>query len=325
MLKEIRGELRSRVDGWLFRIRPAEALPVVLRQRRIFVLPTRFGVAFAFTLLVMLLTSINYNLSLGYALTFSLGGIGMVSILHAFRNLLHLEIHPAACPPVHAGTPATFTLRLRNDAGRPRTALLLSVPGGPAGTPFDIAPHENKSMAISLPTTRRGWITPGRVTLSTTYPLGMIKAWSVFAPDLRCLVYACPETPSVPIQAHGASSAGAAVGNTGKDDFVGFREYQRTDSPGHIAWRLAAKCERLLTKQFDGGDAVELELDWSDLPAALGTEERLSRLTRWTLLAEAAGIPYSLRIPGRIVQTGYGPAHRDRCLRTLALFGHRDE
>ena len=45
---------------------------MILTQRRVFVLPTRQGLAYAVSLLVMLVGAINYNLSLGYALVFLL-------------------------------------------------------------------------------------------------------------------------------------------------------------------------------------------------------------------------------------------------------------
>jgi hypothetical protein len=47
-----------------------------LGQRNIYILPTRAGFTFAGTLLVMLLAAINYQLNLGYALTFLLAGAG---------------------------------------------------------------------------------------------------------------------------------------------------------------------------------------------------------------------------------------------------------
>jgi uncharacterized protein (DUF58 family) len=50
------------------------------------------------------------------------------------------------------------------------------------------------------------------------------------------------------------------------------------------------------------------------------TEERLSRLARWVLLAEEGGLRYGLKLPGVEVPLGDGFAHRERCLKELALF-----
>ena len=62
--------LRQSISDWIFRAAFPESPPVTLVQRRIFILPSRQGYVFAGVLLVLLVASINYNLSLGYLLTF---------------------------------------------------------------------------------------------------------------------------------------------------------------------------------------------------------------------------------------------------------------
>ena len=48
-------------------------------------------------------------------------------------------------------------------------------------------------------------------------------------------------------------------------------------------------------------------------------ELKLSRLTRWVLDADAAGVRYALELPGSRIELDNGPAHRQRCLEALAL------
>ena len=79
--------LRQKISDWIFRARTPEDPPVILVQRRIFIIPSRTGYFFAFVLLLLLIASINYSLSLGYFLTFLLAGMGGISMLHTFRNL----------------------------------------------------------------------------------------------------------------------------------------------------------------------------------------------------------------------------------------------
>ena len=80
-------DLRQSVSDWIFRATVPEAPPVTLVQRRIFILPTRHGYGFAFVVLLLLLASINYSLSLGFVLTFLLGSMAGVAMLHTCRNL----------------------------------------------------------------------------------------------------------------------------------------------------------------------------------------------------------------------------------------------
>ena len=75
--------LKNQFRAWLFRPK-IESGTITLDQRRIFILPTRRGLGFALVLVLMLLGDINYNLSLGYVLTFLLATLAVLSMLHAF-------------------------------------------------------------------------------------------------------------------------------------------------------------------------------------------------------------------------------------------------
>ena len=106
--------LKNRLYDWIFQPRGTESGAIVLVQRRVFILPTRPGLGYGVTLVLMLIGSINYSLSLGYVLTFLLVGLGINAMLHTFRNLAHLRVSPGRVPPVFAGEQARFTLRLEN-------------------------------------------------------------------------------------------------------------------------------------------------------------------------------------------------------------------
>ena len=101
-------DLRQSISDWIFRARVPEAPPVTLVQRRIFILPTKQGYVFALTILILLIASINYTLSLGFVLTFLLASMAGVAMLHTWRNLAHLKLRPGRCDPVFAGETAHF-------------------------------------------------------------------------------------------------------------------------------------------------------------------------------------------------------------------------
>lgn len=312
--------LRRAVDRWLFRIGRPETAPIRLSQRRIYVLPTRAGLAFTIALLVMLLASINYNLSLGYALVFTLAGSAAASILHAFRNLYDLTLRPGRCEPVFAGETAAFRLLIDNPRARRRPALRIGAHG--QWTEFVLGAAQETAVGLACPALRRGQLALGRTVLETRWPLGLIRAWSVFVPDARCLVLPTPEAdpPPLPGRGAGAPAAGRQL-RGGDDDFAGLRARRDGDSPRHVAWKVLARGGPMLTKEYAGSGGRDLLLDWDALPPALGTEGRLSRLTAWILAAERAGCRYALALPGLRTPVDAGATHRERCLRRLALFG----
>ncbi|MCV4860502.1 hypothetical protein OFB63_31115, partial [Escherichia coli] len=74
---------------WLARLPADDAL--TLTQRNGYILPTGAGLAYAGTLVVLLLASINYQLSLGYLLTFLLAGAGIAAMHLTHANLRGLQ------------------------------------------------------------------------------------------------------------------------------------------------------------------------------------------------------------------------------------------
>lgn len=315
--------LASTFRNWLFRWdRSDGTAPIVLTQRRIFIVPTRVGLLFAGLQCIMLLGAINYDLALGHALVFMLAGLGLVGMVHTFRNLAGLCISGGRIEPVFAGEHAHFPLHLTNDRKVPRLALEFQAADGPVVS-ANLAANGHHSLELPVPTRQRGWFELPRLRLSTTYPLGLFVAWSYPRPQMRCLVYPQPRDLPLPAPADSAAS-GEQSGSSGQEDFAGLRQHQPADSPRHIAWKVVARdFERrpLLVKQFAGGAQDELWLDWGDLPPAADLEARLSYLTGWVLAADAAGVAYGLRLPGEEVKPGQGAAHRARCLEKLATFG----
>jgi uncharacterized protein (DUF58 family) len=304
--------------AWLFQLRGPEHGEVVLVQRRIFILPTRAGIGFAFVLMLMLAGSINYNLSLGYVLTFLLGSVGFSAMLHTFRNLAGLRIKAARTPAVFAGEIAHFGVSLHNPTRATRYSIALARPKGEADI-VDIPADASVIATAAVPSTRRGVLRAGRLTLYTRFPVGLYHAWSYIELDEHCVVYprAAPPGLALPPCASGTGELGGA--DNGREDFAGLRQYHPGDSSRHIAWKAAARDGVLLTKQFTGHAASELWLSLELAPATLDLESKLSCLTRWILDAHAQGIACGLKLPGKLIALGRGESHRDRCLEALAL------
>ena len=311
--------LRERAGDWIFPPKGPEIGPVVLGQRRVYILPTGGGLMYAATVLMMLIGSINYNLSLGYILVFLLAGNGMVSMLHTWRNLARISLQPGKTSPVFAGESAGFRIHIENAGAVQRLSLAVQL-AGQEPEYFDVAAVSAMDVRAKLPAAMRGLLYPGRFRIFTTYPLGLFYAWALVHLDMHCLVYPKPEAGNVPLPpAQAASGDGSATG-LGEDDFSGLRTFQPSDSPRRIAWKAFARNEIFLSKQFSGSAAAELWLDFADIPKSLDLEAKLSRLARWLIESEAAGLRYGLRLPGVKHEPGSGALHRDRCLEALALF-----
>lgn len=308
------------LSAWFHGRRSPERSPITLGHRRVYILPTRLGMMFGATLLIMLVGSINYVLSLGFMLTFLLAGMGIAGMVHTVRNLARLGIVCGRAEPVFAGENAQFRLFLENPAPWTRPAILVRHDASGAQIVTDVPELGTADAVLAVPSARRGWLELTRVTLETRYPLGLFRAWSHVLPDYRCLVYPRPDKAALPPASPDAHSGARQSVARGTEDFSGLRNFQLADSPRHVAWKAAARNDDLLTKQFFGEASAELWLDWSMPNAPADPEARLSRLAGWVLSAEEAGMRYGLRLRDSAIAPGRGDAHRTACLTALALF-----
>ncbi|QSI78586.1 DUF58 domain-containing protein [Niveibacterium microcysteis] len=316
----MRQTLRERLQRWMLRGRPPEQLPVTLGQRRIYVLPTGPGLSFGLLLLAMLLASLNYTLSLGFALTFVLAGVGHLSMVRAHRNLLGVTLQSGRCDAVFAGEPRALSLVMQEQAGRERPSLaIMHTASAPVG--FSIPARGAQALSLPLPAQSRGRHPVGRLRLETRHPLGLIVAWSYFEPAVYGLVYPTPEVEPPTAPSHHGNGEGRPVPGSDGVLFDSLRPYRAGDPLRQIAWRQLARGGTLATKHFAAEAGGEQWLRWADCPASMDTEARLSRLCAWALKADEAKQRFGLELPGRHIAPGSGTAHLREVLEALARHG----
>jgi uncharacterized protein (DUF58 family) len=294
-------------------------LPVTLERRRIYILPTRAGLAFAALLLVMLLAGLNYANSLALFLTFLLTAFALVVMQLCHRNLLGTEVTGASAPAVFAHTAGAVQLTLASPGIQERGRLEAALPEGTLIT-ADVAANCRQRFDLPVSAAARGVVHLERVRLSTAWPFGLFRAWTWVHTPLQMLVYPRPRG-SLPMPAQSGRRAGThALSGAGADEWMGLRPFRDGDSPRQVDWKAYAREAPLLVKEYAQGAS---ELRWFDFAplAHLPLEERLSQLSRWVVDAEAHGERYGLAIPGVHLTPDRGPEHRHRCLAALAVFG----
>src|SRR6266487_2025435 len=199
-------ERNPRIANWIYGFTPPERGTVTLVHRRVYIVPTQLGWLFALTLVILLVGSINYALSLGFALTFLLAGMGLAGMVHTARNLARIAVSVGRAEPVFAGEAAQFRLFLDGRAPFDRPAILTRHLGSGAQLVVDIPGGAVTEAVLAAPAARRGWLPLGRVMLETRFPLGLFRAWSYVEPEARCLVYPRPESSALPPPASDAAA-----------------------------------------------------------------------------------------------------------------------
>lgn len=303
-------------------VRPGEPepLPAAFDRRRIYVLPTRFGLFYAALLAAMTAGALNYNNNPALLLALLLAGAGLASLVAAHLQLSGLSVTAIDAEPVPAGEPLHLRIHVRAAPGRIRRGLRVDDDGVTAAAPAAVL-HLDQGLGETgwtLPTERRGWLDVPRLRVWTTRPLGLARAWAYVWPERPLLVYPRPETDGPPLP-EGAGEIAQTRLHPAGDDVHHLRAYRAGDARRAIAWKASARRDALLVREFEQPLGAEVVLDWTALPT-LDVEPRIARLARWVDEAERDGRRYRLRLPGQPeLGPDRGEAHRHACLRALAL------
>jgi len=311
--------MRARMAAWVRRRQGADVLPVTLAQRRLYILPTRAGLAFGGLWLLMLLAGLNYGNSLALFLTFLLAGFALVAMQTCHRNLLGTTLAAVSGPAMFARRSGALVLTLENPSQQPRFGVEASLDSGPL-LGVDLAPHGRALLTLPLAAARRGIVHIDRLRLTSTHPFGLFRTWTWVHLPVEVLVYPHPSGSLPRPTTSGPQLGERPYGSAGADEWLGLRPFREGDSPRQVAWKAYARGAPLLVKEYSPAGSDLCLFDFAQLPLP-DVEARLSQLARWVVDAEAGGERYGLTVPGTALAPNRGPEHRHQCLAALALHG----
>jgi uncharacterized protein (DUF58 family) len=316
--------VRARFRRW-WQARLPRTDTQTLTQGNVYILPTRAGWMFSLTLLVLLLASVNYQLNLGYVLTFLLAGSGVVSMHITHGTLRGLTLHLRPVAPTFAGDPAILDV-VMTSPGSARFGIGLRVLEASEATLAwtDVPAGSQTTSHVTFVPGQRGRQEVPTLSAETRFPLGLFRAWTVWRPEAKLLVYprlevGAPALPAARPVAGGPTQSRNSEGG----EIEGVRAYRRGDPLKLVAWKKAAQAletgAELVSRDTSVAARQELWLEWSTC-GSLAPEDRLSRLAAWTMAAARAGVDFGLRVPGSELEPAGGEAQQKRCLETLALW-----
>ena len=308
----------ARLRAWAVRRHGEDALPATIDRRRIYILPTRFGLMLAALIVAMLIAGLNYNSNLGLAFAFLMSSLALVAMHHCHRNLLGLSVDVNVDADAFVDEDAAFEFTLRNSSAVDRHDIEIHL-APDAGALKGVAANSDERVTVEVGAARRGVMRFSQFELRTRYPFGWFRAWTYVQGSLAAYVAPHPRGDRRPAAV--AAEGGVARAETqGEEEFAGLRPYAPGVPLKHMAWKVLARGGDAAVRGYTGLAAQPEWLEWSMLEG-LDAEARLSQLCRWVLANETANRrAYGLRIPGVEISPGWGAAHRSRCLRALALY-----
>ncbi len=298
---------------WMDR-RLAAAKEIILDQRRIFIIPTRQGMLFALVLAALFVGGINFANNLMLGLTFWLGSLYVILIVHTYRNLAGIRLRAERPEPAEQGGQVGWTCIIEDVTGRPHHAVWLG--DGQNSWMVDLPIRSLEAIQLHLCPPRRGLVQPGRLRVYSDWPLGLVQAWSWVRLDVRIPVWPRPlhgvhEPRLMPAHQDGSTQRQ----RSGTDDFQGLAIWREGESLSQVAWKqLARSGQWLRQERVEPTDAGVTQICFDEDPDP-DQERVLARMCDQVL--KATGI-FVLELPGLCLGPAKGEDHQHRCLLALA-------
>lgn len=299
-----------------------------MRRKRIYIVPTRFGLVFLLGACIMLLVGAAYQNNLVNLLAFFMLSVIFVAMVQTHNNLKDVIVETVEADSGFAGKNFLVTTILHNSSRETRYRLETGLRKKKIISVYEnvlpLLGQGSLKLRSSYECERRGRYALRETKVSTVYPLGLFHAWIWFDISAEYFVYPAPAGDR-PLPTGGAGEENRGpFASQGGEDFHGHRRYERGDSPRHIDWKARARGRPLMVKEFTEGAPSAILIDWFALEGH-DTEARLSQLTAWVEEAKRRKLPFALRLPRFERGVGLGHVHVSRCLEALAVYGQTQE
>lgn len=320
----IPNRVKRRWGRWLKkRIPPSKQ--VTLTHKSIFILPSAFGLAWFVLILVLYLFGTNYQNNLVIGLSLLLASVLHTCIIYSYKNLAGLTLTSQAPPETYANQniafPVTLTSKVTKNTHTSHQQICLNFAEQRHIRLTDIG--ESTSTSIAFSPQVRGVFNPGRIQVSSNFPLGLFRTWSYVDLDISHLIYADPLSTQISLTSldddnntefdHGKLQAGV-------DDYKGLKTYVEGESLKQVAWKQWAQGRGMLTKEFAQPEGKPVWLSLDDTQGHT-LEQKLSKLA-WQVNTLSQGQQvFGLALNQQVIEQNSGEAHRKQCQQLIALYG----
>jgi uncharacterized protein (DUF58 family) len=318
LAKQIANRIRVGIQTlpWL-KPGPTDPMPFVIGNRRIYVLPTQFGLFVGLALAVLNLGALNFNNNAALLFGFIIISACNNSLLAAHLSLLGLGIQVQSVKPVFAGQICVLPFAISSSKNKMSRHPILFLRYKDHQSELKLG-QEQSNGQLSIVSEKRGILRFDKLQLFTLHPFGLAKAWSTIHLNTETIIYPAPN--GQPLQ-HAYSAALGSGGTQSKlmtDQPHHLREFVTGDSPKQIAWKASARTGNLQVREYESTHAEQLVFDWHSLHF-LAYEQKIEQLCLWVVQASQKNLSFALHLPNKKIPSATGSEHKRACLEALAL------
>ncbi len=317
MINTIIKRIQKRFYRWVEARLPA-APEIQLKQKNIYILPTRYGWLMLLIIVLILIAATNYQNNMGYMAGFVLLSIGSLSTFYTYRNLRQLKIKMIKPKAVYAGESATLEIEVINQTQQYRASVGIGETKVKMSL-LDVPQQSSSQFTKTFLVTKRGWFEVPRMVISSVFPFGIFQVWSWFKTPYQILVY--PKPIPAPINLSDSNHGNEEGSNSvkGSEDFYSVKEYQPGDPLKQVMWKAYARGRGMLSKEFEDKVGQQKIFSWQSV-AHYEKELALSYLCHELIEANKKGIDFGLEMPDQKFDLANGDKHLYDCLTALAIF-----
>lgn len=294
----------------------------VIRENRIYIMPSGRGMLFLASVVVMILTAATYNNNLVFLLGFFLFAVFFTSMVETHYSLKGVRLQFVGAEDGFEGDRLGLLFHLTQKKARWRRGLVTRTSSKKFATlsvgPEQMNPAEfTHPVRIEVSAWRRGVHRLPEVILETYFPLGLFRAWKIFRPEGQMFVYARPEGANrLRNSSFEFGDQDLGLRSSPEGDFGELKKYQDGESYHQIAWKHYARTGELFSKVHWGQEHKHYDIPWN--PSGRNIENYLRQMSRWIEEATEEGASFEMQTPDQKIESGRGPDHRRRCQRALA-------
>lgn len=285
----------------------------VERHQKTYILPTLYGVAFGVVCILLLAIAFASTNNAVYFLCFLLSVLGVQSLVTTNRNTERLDITRMEVEDFFADEVGFARLHLQNASADDLYELTIET--SPISKVFlsVLRAKERKELQLPIVIHQAGIHAFPPLKVSSDFPFHFARSWKKHYGELNFGVF--------PARRGESNFPAVAFADThqqifNQEEFKSHRDYEVSDSPRRIDWKVTARLDKIMVKEYDQPTNTKVSLRLEDCPQ-ITIDEKKSQLSLWIDLAEKKNFEYALMLPKLNLAFGKGPQHRLACLRAL--------
>lgn len=328
--------LHEKFETWFKRRAPVTTF-AQLNIRNVYIFLSKEGVMFVLLLLITFVAGTNYanNLVLGFC--FLLASLFIISIHYTFAHLAGLQVKLVDVSNATQDEYIQVRLQVSGHSKQPHRQIYLSFGRGAneLNKPLqNVHPKDSllsdsllisqvqKPQVISLylKANQRGRFELPKLTVSTVYPLGILRAWSYVFLQGHGWVFPKPlayDSKTSQFAISQKEETASIQTKSGQEDFEQLDSYIVGESLARISWSHLARGQGLLAKRFVDNVGQEQVLDYYQMPASTH-EDKLSQLRFGVDKLSHEQTAFRMILPNDEGVMGQGEAFRQESLLRLA-------